>query len=321
MFESNSFFKSVKNAFQFLVKKEGRALLLCFSIAIIFWFFHSLNDTHTANLKIPVQYNYTQANVVPLRPPPEKITLNVTGIGWGIFTRSLGIKQNKLEVDLPKPTEVKAISVKSILPDISEVVKEFTLNFVIEDSLKFEYDSIVEKPIEIYLDSSNFKLKQSYIVEGSIQLFPDKIKSRGPSKILSEITDKITLKLEASGVDRDFEKTIEIPNSNKDWVEFFPSSVKVLVNVIKMLTIRKNVEPVIKNIPKKVNLNKLKIFPELAYVKFELLETQKDLGDSIKVILDFDEFNENDSTICPKYIAPSELQEVVILPGHFKVSY
>src|SRR6187431_968935 len=109
-----SFLRSIFNLLRFN-RKNWKAVVLCVFAATIFWFFNALNKNYTTNITFPLAFDYNSENYVAIRPLPEAVRINVTGMGWDLFRRSLGLKIPPLVIPLERPSQINRI-VGSTLP-------------------------------------------------------------------------------------------------------------------------------------------------------------------------------------------------------------
>ena len=116
-------------------RKNWKAVVLCIFAATVFWLFNSLNKNYTTNINLPLVFDYDREHYIAIRPLPEAVRFNVTGGGWNLFRKSVGLKVPPLIIPLPQPSEVKKI-VGSTLPAlITNQPEGFSINFVLTDTL------------------------------------------------------------------------------------------------------------------------------------------------------------------------------------------
>ena len=129
-----SFIQSIFNLLRFN-SRNWKAVGLCIFAATVFWFFNALNKNYTTNINLPLVFDFDRERYIPIRPLPEVVRFNVTGVGWNLFRRSVGLKFPPLVVPLPQPSDVKKI-VGSTLPAlVSNQPEGFAINFVLTDTL------------------------------------------------------------------------------------------------------------------------------------------------------------------------------------------
>src|SRR5687767_9682749 len=109
-----SVIKSIFNLLRFN-RKNWKAVVLCVLAATVFWFFNSLNKRYTTNITFPVTFDYDDENYIAVKPLPSSVRINVTGVGWDLFRRSLGIKIPPLVIPIDRPAEVKKIPAIPVL--------------------------------------------------------------------------------------------------------------------------------------------------------------------------------------------------------------
>src|SRR5436190_17094022 len=90
-------------------RKNWKAVVLCGFAATVFWFFNALNKNYTTNINFPIAFEFNQDNYVAVRPLPQVVRVNVTGMGWSLFRKSVGLNVPPLVVPLERPAETKKI--------------------------------------------------------------------------------------------------------------------------------------------------------------------------------------------------------------------
>ena len=110
-------FRVISNLFRFN-RTNWKAVALCFFAALIFWLFSSLNKDHTTNIRFPLHFEFDNDRYVPVAIP-HHVSLNVSGNGWDLLRKSLGVRLPVLNVALDKPTDVSKIPGNTLLPLVS----------------------------------------------------------------------------------------------------------------------------------------------------------------------------------------------------------
>ena len=77
-----------------------RAVLACLFIASTLWMLRALSKTHTVALSYPVRWHYNARRYRPARPLPPTVPVVVSGVGWRLLSRTLGLHLAPAEVRL-----------------------------------------------------------------------------------------------------------------------------------------------------------------------------------------------------------------------------
>lgn len=167
--------KSIFNVLRFN-SRNWRAIVLCFFAATIFWLFNSLNKDYTTNVSFPVRFEYDEENYIPVKPLPAGVRINVTGMGWDLFRRSLGFNIPPLVIPLERPSEIKKIVAIPAL--FAYQMERLDINFVVSDTFRIAIEPKSNRWISLRLDAS------------SIQLEKDRSNKRAPATALPVVAIK-----------------------------------------------------------------------------------------------------------------------------------
>jgi hypothetical protein len=244
-----SFFQSIFNLLRFH-RKNWKAVALCIFAATVFWFFNALNKSYTTNINLPLAFDYDQENFVPVRPLPEVVRFNVTGVGWNLFRRSAGLKIPPLVVPLSQPSEVKKI-VGSTLPTLLVNQPEgFAINFVLTDTLHIAIEPKASKWVYVRLEMPALLFKEGYGLVSDVKVVPDSVFIEGPQKLINSLSEHIDLKLNARNLDDDFSEDVEVKFLNDELIKRNPPTVSVSFKVDRYIEIEDSVALEITNPPK-----------------------------------------------------------------------
>lgn len=302
---------------------DWSAMIVCFMTAFIFWIFHSLNDDHTSTIEIPVDVKVKEDNVVALQEPPEYVSVNATGNGWTLLSKSLGVGKNKLTINLEDPVAVKYLAGKFLLKELSQVLKGLKVNYILEDTLSFNYDTLTNKRLAVEIDSSSFHFQNGYRRVGKINVVPDSVTFRGPTTELARFPD--ILKLSSEDVEPIAENLneyipIEIPFKNeKRLVVSQYDEVKVSFDVHYFISSTDKTRQLRVNFPIKDDSLFL-LEPKDVYISYIIREDLINSIDSIPVVIDYKDINWADSTVTPKVFLDNDNYENILLsPKYLRV--
>jgi hypothetical protein len=243
------FFQSIFNLLRFN-RSNWRAVALCVFAATIFWVFNALNKEYTTNINQPLQFDFDEEKYIAVRPLPQSIRFNVTGLGWNLFRRSAGLKVLPLVVPLPQPTEVKKI-VGSTLPAlVANQPEGFDINFVLTDTLHLAIEPKAGKWIKLGVDIPTILFKKGYGPVSDIQISPDSAFVEGPEKLINSLPEVLHLKLADRNIDEDFAEDIEVKFLNDELIKRNPPTVVVSFDVDRYIEIEDSVKLEIINPPK-----------------------------------------------------------------------
>lgn len=244
-----SVIKSIFNLLRFN-RRNWKAVVLCVLAATVFWFFNSLNKRYTTNITFPVDFDYDDENFIAVKPLPSTVRINVTGVGWDLFRRSLGIKIPPLVIPLERPAEIKKIPAMPAL--FAHQMERLELNFVLSDTFHIDLQPRAERWITVRLDANAIQLKEGYRRTSETTIKPDSIYIEGPSALVKSFIEPVYLKLAERKLDSDYHEDVEVEFVQNDLIERNPPTVEVSFSVDRMVTVKDSVKLSIINYPKGV---------------------------------------------------------------------
>ncbi|ANQ50485.2 hypothetical protein KMW28_00465 [Flammeovirga yaeyamensis] len=316
--KDSSFAKDMK-------KWDWSAMIVCFLTAFIFWVFHSLNEDHTSTIEIPVNVKIQDDNVVALQEPPDHVSVNATGNGWTLLSKSLGVGNSKLNINLEEPVEVKYLAGKILLKELSQVLKGLKVNYIVEDTLAFNYDTLTNRKVAVEIDTSSFVFQNGYRRVGPIKVYPDSVIFRGPSTELKRFPDHLILRSEdTEPIAENLNEYIpvRVPVENENTLVFSPNDeVKVSFDVYYFISSTEKTKLFRVNFPGGKNSDDTFLLePEDVYISYVIREDLINSVDTIPVIIDYKDIDWTDSTVTPKVFIDNDYYENIILsPNKLKV--
>jgi hypothetical protein len=243
------FIQSIFNLLRFN-KRNWKAVSLCIFAATVFWFFNALNKNYTTNINLPLVFDYDHEKYIPIRPLPEVVRFNVTGVGWNLFRRSAGLKVVPLVVPLPQPSEVKKIVGTTLPTLITNQPEGFAINFVLTDTLHVAIEPKARRRISLRLDSPSIIFRQGYSLTSSVEIVPDSVSVEGPVKLIKSLSDPIFLKLSERNIDENFSEDVEVKFLNDELIKRDPPTVAVKFQVDNFVEVEDSIRLKVANPPK-----------------------------------------------------------------------
>lgn len=292
-----SFFNSILNILRFN-KKNWKAVVLCIFAATVFWFFNALNKSYSATVSFPLLFDYDHEKYIPIRPLPMSVRLNVTGIGWNLFRRSVGVKVPPLVIPLEKPSDVKKI-VGSTLPALfANQLSDFQINFVMTDTLRLAIEPKATRKVMLKLDLPPAFFKEGYALISPIRISPDSVSLEGPQRLIKNLPDPVYLNISQRNIDENFTEVVEVKFPNDEYIIRNPPTVDVTFQVDKLVEKDDSVKLELINTPKNVwpFIERKKISCTIA-----VPETMLNFYniDSIKAVVDLENFSKGEAKVLP----------------------
>lgn len=219
----------ISNLFRFN-RTNWKAVALCFLTALVFWLFNALNKNHTTNISFPLQFEYDHERYVPVQLP-QRVRLNVSGIGWDLLRKSVGVKLPALSIPLERPTEVHKI-VASTLPSVlGPQLGALQINYVVNDTLFVQIDPRDSHAFKLVADLRNVSFEPGFGRISPVVILPDSVILEGPRSVLHKLADSIVLSLPKRNLDENFREEIEVSIPDDDLLKRNPPVVEVQFEV------------------------------------------------------------------------------------------
>lgn len=306
-----SIIQSIFNLLRFH-RKNWKAVALCIFAATVFWLFNSLNKNYTTNINLPLVFDYDREHYIAIRPLPEVVRFNVTGVGWSLFRKGAGLKVPPLVVPLPQPSEIKKI-VGSTLPAlISNQPEGFAINFVLTDTLHVAIEPKKERWVKLQVDIPTLLIKKGYGLVSDVKITPDSVFIEGPLKLIDSLPEAVDIKLSDRNIDDDFAEEIEVKFLNDELIKRTPATVFVSFQVDSYTEIEQSVPLELVNPPKNSwpviggkSLPCVFAVPESFQNSFS--------RDSLKAVLDLSHITKGENKLLPVIIGLPPYSQIVKL--------
>ncbi|RAW03300.1 YbbR-like domain-containing protein [Pseudochryseolinea flava] len=290
-------------------RKNWRAIMLCFFAAAVFWMFNALNKRYTTNVNFPVAFEYNEENYVAVRPLPKDVRLNVTGIGWNLFRRSLGLHVPPLVIPLEKPSEVKKIVGGTLPPLFANQLEGYEINFVLTDTLQIALEPKTKRWVSLRLDTPSILFRNGYTIVSKPKLEPDSIFIEGPWKLLNSINEPVNVKLTQRNIDEDFRNDVEVMFLNNELIQRNPPTILITFDVDKLVEINDSLPLRLVNMPRGARpMIKSSLPVKVAIPKRQLDTFQRD---SVYAELDLNGFLKGELKILPRIVGLPPYSEVL----------
>ncbi len=300
---------------------DWKVIGICFFTSFTFWLFNALNDEHNYDLQIPLFFDFDKDKIVVIDAPPRTVTVNVSGNGWNLFKRSVGADVQTEVVAFESVNAAVSnnfVTTRSLLPKISSKLKELQVNYILQDSIFFDFDTLTSKEIQLKMDTNQIPLKQGFRLTNSVNLTPNTIIVEGASSILNNIDDTILVGIDEGEIDEDFDENISLDYLSSEYLSLINEEVNVQFSVAEFENRSMNVGLELVNFP---NGTDVTVDPGTAVISYLIEKDEQYLPrDSLKMILDYRDLNISDSTVKPTLIVPPYFLEYTYTPQKFSVS-
>ncbi|PWJ36100.1 YbbR-like domain-containing protein [Sediminitomix flava] len=299
---------------RFLPNLEWKPFIICFITAFTFWIFHSLNGEHTASITVPINIIHYSDNLVALAPPPDEVHVNVSGNGWTILSKSLDIMKEPIQVKINNPLEVRYLTGRTLLPLVDDFLKGTRVNYVLEDSIFFEYDSLIHKTMGLKVIPLHLEFEKGYRKVSDFRVEPDSVVIQGPSHFLDNVNEDLEVILDLAPINDNFDEMVQIEYPRYPYTSVDHHEVNVSFDISYFISKSNPVKLSWVNTKKKssppIVLDNLIIQHTVREDNEFLLANE----DSIPAILDYSQINWTDSTLTPILPDSVNLSEAHFIP-------
>lgn len=301
-----------------LQRWDWKAIFVCLIIAFTFWIFHSLNTEHTTNIDFPIELEYNPKHVAIIDAPPKYVSVNVSGYGWNLLSKSFGFRLKPIKIPVNFPLNTTYLTSNTLLSSVTKNTKGLKVNHLLEDSIYFRLDTIIIMKVPVLVESNRVKLSENMRISSSIRTSPDSVHIIGPSARIanSKFQRGVSLNYNFRVKSDEFNELVELEDAEKP-LHITESNVLVRFHTATYKIEHTRLRMVFKNKPKNRNY---RFNPEFAYVEYLLREGEDPIHvDNAIVEIDFNKINWRDSTILPNIDIPIKYLEPKVVPERFKV--
>ena len=296
-------------------------VILCFLAATSFWFLNALNKDYSTRLQYPVKFLYDDSTYVATRVLPDKISLNVSGYGWNLLRKSILPNANPLQFAIQAPLRTQYLTGITLLPSITEQLEDIRINYILDDTLFFDFDRRVTKQIQLKIDSTNISLASNHRITSPITLEPSSLVFEGPATLISKLPDEIYIDLPTGDIDEDYSEVLPVDYIQNSLITPDQNRVRVRFNVNTVVKEIRRVPVQTVNFPER----NPPILPspeaEVQYlVRRE--DARKARLQDFRVVANYDTYNPQDSTVRLSVVMrPGFVQEVAPVVPLVKLRY
>ncbi len=294
---------------------------MCFVTATTFWFLNALNKDYSTRLQYPVRFVYDDSSFIATRPLPNRISLNVSGYGWNLLRKSILPNANPLQFAIQAPLRTSYLAGITLLPTITEQLEDIRINYILDDTLFFQFDRRVTKQIQLRIDSANIGLAPNFRITSPITLEPSSIVFEGPATLISKLPNEIFIDLPAGDIDEDYSETLPVDYIQNSLITPDQNRVRVRFSVNPFVQEIQRVPVQTVNFPER---NPPSLPAPEADVQYWVRQedARRARLQDFRVIASYDTYNPQDSTVRLSVVMrPGFVQEVAPVVPLVKLRY
>ncbi|HRI79884.1 MAG TPA: hypothetical protein PLR06_10155 [Cyclobacteriaceae bacterium] len=201
--------RAISNLLRF-DRTNWKALALCFLAAAVFWIFNALNKDYATNVRFPLLFEFDDTKFIPVEPLPPVIVLNVSGNGWELFRKSVGLKVPQIAIALERPVETRKIVASTLSPVVAGQIGPLQVNYIVSDTLRLKIEPRISRKIKLDADLKGVSYELGYGRISPVTVSPDSVTLEGPKSLLEQMSDTLTIAVHATRIDGNFQENIEV---------------------------------------------------------------------------------------------------------------
>lgn len=300
-------------------KQYWRVVLLCFVAASTFWMLNALNKSYSTQTTYPIRFIYNEQQLVPVKPLPEEVLVNVTAKGWKLLRKTLRLEVQPAEIYIRNLPRNNYLLGSALRPALVNAMDGLQLNFVVTDTLSFNFDSKVTRTVPLQVDPKQKLATDGFEVSGPVKLSPDSITFVGPSTIVNKIPSPYLVRLPNTNLRESAKVEVPVNFTNQELVKANIEETEATITIKNLVQEERQLLPELVNVPQG---REVTLQPASIIVRYQLFEDSVSLlnRESFKAVLNFANFNPQDSTIVPELIQkPVGVRKVTLSPQRVKV--
>lgn len=302
-------------------RSDLKVVILCFVAATTFWFLNALNKDYSTRLLYPVTFVFDDSTYIATRPLPDKIALNVSGYGWNLLRKSMLPNVSPLQFNIPAPMRTHYLTGIAMLPTVTEQLEEIRVNYILDDTLFFDFDRRVTKQIALRVDSANVSLAENYRITSPISLEPASITLEGPAALVGKLPNEIYIDLPSEDIDEEYNETLPVDYIQNSLITADQARVRVRFAVGQFVREVQRVPIQTVSFPEKDSPALPSPEAEVQYwVRRE--DAGKARLQDFRVVANYDTYNPKDSTVRLSVVMrPGFVREIAPLEPTVKLRY
>jgi hypothetical protein len=264
---------------------------------------------------------YDDSAFIATRPLPSQISLNVSGYGWNLLRKSILPNASPLQFAIQAPLRTNYLAGITLLPTITEQLEDIRINYILDDTLFFQFDHRVSKQIQLRIDSANIGLAGNFRITSPITLEPSSIVFEGPATLINKLPNEIFIDLPADDIDEDYSESLPVDYIQNSLITPDQNQVRVRFSVNPFVQEIQRVPVQTINFPERNSPALPRPEADVQYwVRRE--DARRARLQDFRVIASYDTYNPQDSTVRLSVVMrPGFVQEVTPVAPLVKLRY
>jgi hypothetical protein len=301
--------------------RNWKVVVLSLLGAITFWFFSALGKNYNYRINYPIEFIYNTDSLIPVRDLPKYVNIDVNGVGWDLLRQGYWFGAEPVRFPLENAASTKFLTRAALLPEVSEQLNQFSINFLLNDTLFLDIDERTSKTISLYVDSLAIGLEDNYRIVSPIQIAPDSVEVFGPSSFIDTLSSKYLCAVPGNRIDDNYDRFVKIGLPDEFEIYSDPLTVNVKFQVDRFDRLEIPVQVELLNFPLDSS-----VFIQDSIVNLQFVVQRSKIEEyqveDFKVVLDYNMMTPKDS-IAPVIIVlyPELISQVEVKPDSIRIKY
>lgn len=215
-------------------RRQLTILAGCLLVATVLWLLRAFENEYTTRVDHPLQYINLPDENITLTPLPQKISLEVKGLGFSILRHNWNFSKTPLTIDIrklkpvfggKKKSSIEYLPLNQFINEFSTQLKDLKVLSVIPDTLMFRFAVKRTRTMKV-IPVLDYESGASSHPDSMIRVEPNTIEVVGPDLILDSLREIRTLPVKINRPGTSFSRSIGLREIHP-LVKFSPAKVTV----------------------------------------------------------------------------------------------
>jgi YbbR domain-containing protein len=310
--------KLSKENIKAFLKTDRAILMICISIAFVFWLMTKLSYSYKDTIIVKLNYK-TPEDKIFTNPPATQLEVDIEGKGWDLLGFAFYNKERIITIPV-SANEIRVISVSSLNARVLKSIPKARILNIHPETIKLQMEDVATKTIPVVLEEQ-IRLAPLYQYVDSIRIEPQEIEIKGPASVIRDIHEwKTNVFLPSQEVSKDIDVQISLETQANGSISLSTKKIRCIAAVEEVTEKRVEVPVEVLNVPDSLLLI---ILPKTVEVssRVGMSDYERLTAADFKVIADFskiDLFKEHSIRVLLKE-KPNYAKQVLCIPK--KVDY
>ncbi|HSI90020.1 MAG TPA: hypothetical protein VK927_02840 [Adhaeribacter sp.] len=297
-------------------------MLLCFLVASTFWVLNSLNKNYNGvRVSYPLVFVYDKTKLIAVTEPPREVVVNVTGKGWKLLRKALNLRIRPARIDITSRFRRNYLTARELRPHINAALNGLVLNYVVTDTVYFNFEPILKRQILLAVDTSRVLVAENHVLTGMPRITPAVVTVSGPESLVKMLPSPFPVHVPDSNLTQNYSKQVPLSFVPENLITPNVAEATIVVNVTALQQFTANVPVSLAN---RTSQNE-RLLPVPAMVKVSYMAlpaAQRIDTTAFRVEADLNQISAQDSTVQLQITSqPTQVRNVSVSPGRIKIAF